>query len=151
MNGARGPSRFCALFAIAVMSVCVSVRGGVAPMNDAFEGAELRLRKGGERLSFVPKIAEEPLADVRGVRPPPIARTASLADAQAAVLNDPRAWRNWAALAVAHYAAGHYEKAWASSQQMREAAIARNDAPSLEANELFEKCRLANVALSLLE
>ena len=145
------PARRLPLFSLLTVIAFVSARGEIAPTNAAFENAELRLRKGGGKILFAPKIAEESLADVRGVRPPPIATASSLADAQAAVLREPKAWRNWAALALAHYAAGHFDKAWASAQQMREAAIARNDAPSLEANELFEKCRLANVALSLLE
>lgn len=111
----------------------------------------LQLREAGPRYSAAPKIAEDLPSAVPSLAPAPLARTASLAEAQAVVLRAPQAWRNWAALAHAHYAAGNYEKAMASARQMMAAAEARKEHVSLEAAELFAKCKRAAEALTLLE
>jgi hypothetical protein len=80
-----------------------------------------------------------------------VEKNLSLAQAQAAALRAPEAWRNWAALANAHYSAGDYDKAFEAANQMRAAAKARNESLPLEADELFAKYKRAAEALSLLE
>jgi hypothetical protein len=86
---------------------------------------------------------------------PPVAVTlpplVSVADAQLSVIRAPENWRSWAALARAHYKVGDYEKARAASLQMRAAAAGRNEPLPLAADELYERCRRAAEALTILE
>ena len=62
-----------------------------------------------------------------------------------------KAWRNWAALALARYKAGDYEKSLVAAREMRAAAAARNEPLPLAADDLFVQCRRAAEALTLLE
>ena len=111
----------------------------------------LPLRKSDYATGIAPRIAELPPPVLPQLRLLPLAPAMPLAGAQLAVIRAPEAWRNWASLAQAHYAAGNFDKAVVAAQQMRAAAAARGDPLPLAADELFGKCKRAADALSLLE
>lgn len=115
------------------------------------DDSRLLLRKENAHPSDAPKIADAPLPEIPAMRVAPLPAPEPLAQAQAEVLRAPEAWRNWAALAQARYAAGDYGKSLAAAQQMRTAATARNEPLPLAADELFAKCKRAADALTLLE
>ena len=110
----------------------------------------LPLRNFSSSENIAPKFSER-LPDSPALRPLALPEIAPLADAQTAVIRAPESWRNWAALALARYAAGDYEKAFSAARQMRAAAAAHNDPLPLTADSLFTKCKRAADALTLLE
>lgn len=105
------------------------------------------------RTAVAPSLQLEagPLAEIPQFRVQPLAPVIPLAEAQLGIIRDDKAWRNWAALAIARYKAGDYEKSYAAVRQMRSAAAARSEPLPLAADELFTRCRRAAEALTLLE
>lgn len=146
--------RVCSAFALALVCLpsCVAADAadGVA-LESPLRDGPLRLRESEGTTSFAPRIADGPLPDMPPLRLLPPATTSTLAQAQSAVLREPQAWRNWAALASANHAAGRHEAAHAAARQMRAAAAARREALPLAADELHDLCQRAADALTLLE
>lgn len=111
----------------------------------------LPLRGAEIAMEIAPKLADAPLPASPQLRLLPIAAPPAVAEAQLAVIRAPDSWRNWAALALARYAAGDFEKSFAAAKQMRAAAATRNEPLPLAADELYRKCRRAADALALQE
>ncbi len=139
----------------ALFALLLSAAPLLAETNAVFSPPEiatnLPLRKIEPAAEIAPRISETPLPELPQLRLLPLAPVPPLAAAQLAVIRSPDAWRNWAALAQAHYAAGEFDKALDAAREMRAAAAARSEPRPLAADELFIKCKRAADALSLLE
>lgn len=113
--------------------------------------ATLALRPPPAAPTGTPRIDDEPLPETVARIVVPLARGLSSAVGRERVLHEQRSAAAWASLSEANYREGRYEAAWAAARQMRVAAVALDIPLSIQASELYEKCRRAAEALSLTE